>query len=93
MNKPHIVKFSGGRSSGMMLMKLLEGNKLKPERGDVIVFNNTSAEHSATYDFTRSMKKLAEGKYNIPFFFGLSIKHMKIQVTLINGLESLLTNW
>ncbi|MBT4208269.1 hypothetical protein HOE22_07985 [Candidatus Woesearchaeota archaeon] len=69
MNKPHIVKFSGGRSSGMMLMKLLEGNKLKPERGDVIVFNNTSAEHSATYDFTRSMKKLAEGKYNIPFFW------------------------
>ncbi len=69
MNKPHIVKFSGGRSSGMMLMELLEGNKLKPERGDVIVFNNTSAEHSATYDFTRSMKKLAEGKYNIPFFW------------------------
>lgn len=69
MNKPHIVKFSGGRSSGMMLMELLRGNKLKSERGDVIIFNNTSAEHSATYDFTRTMKKLAEEEYNIPFFW------------------------
>jgi len=69
MNKPHIVKFSGGRSSGMMLMNLLKNNQLDPKRGDVIIFNNTSAEHSATYDFTRSMKKLAEEKYNIPFFW------------------------
>lgn len=69
MNKPHVVKFSGGRSSGMMLMELLKNNKLSPERGDVIIFNNTSAEHSATYEFTRSMKKLSEEKYNIPFFW------------------------
>jgi 3'-phosphoadenosine 5'-phosphosulfate sulfotransferase (PAPS reductase)/FAD synthetase len=68
-NNPYIVKFSGGRSSGMMLMKLLEGNKLDPKRGDIIIFNNTSAEHSATYEFTRKMKKLAEEKYNIPFFW------------------------
>ena len=69
MNAPHIVKFSGGRSSGMMLMELLKGNKLNPERGDVIVFNNTSAEHPATYEFTRQMKTLAEEKHNIPFFW------------------------
>lgn len=69
MSKPHIIKFSGGRSSGMMLMELLKSNELKPERGDVIIFNNTSAEHSATYEFTRSMKKLAEEEYNIPFFW------------------------
>jgi len=69
MNKPHIIKFSGGRSSGMMLMQLLKNNKLNPKRGDVIIFNNTSAEHSATYDFTRSMKKMAEEEYNIPFFW------------------------
>jgi len=69
MNKPHIVKFSGGRSSGMMLMELLKQKKLVPERGDVILFNNTSAEHPATYDFTRKMKALAEGEYNIPFFW------------------------
>jgi hypothetical protein len=69
MNKPYIIKFSGGRSSGMMLMELLKNNKLSPQRGDVIIFNNTSAEHSATYEFTRSMKKLAEEEYNIPFFW------------------------
>lgn len=69
MGKPHIVKFSGGRSSAMMLIQLLEDNKLDAKRGDVIVFNNTSAEHSATYDFVRSIKKLAEQKYNIPFFW------------------------
>ncbi len=67
--KPYIVKFSGGRSSAMMLMKLLENNQLNPKRGDVIIFNNTSAEHSATYEFTRQMKKIAEEKYNIPFFW------------------------
>lgn len=69
MDRPHIVKFSGGRSSGMMLMKMLEEGRLSPKRGDVIVFNNTSAEHTATYDFTRSMKKLAEEKYSVPFFW------------------------
>ncbi len=67
--KPHIVKFSGGRSSAMMLMNLLENNQLSPKRGDVIIFNNTSAEHSATYDFTRQIKNLSEEKYNIPFFW------------------------
>ena len=69
MNKPHIVKFSGGRSSGMMLLELLKEKSLKPERGDVVVFNNTSAEHPATYEFTRKMKALVEEKYNIPFFW------------------------
>lgn len=69
MNQPRVVKFSGGRSSGMMLMQMLEQNALTPERGDVIVFNNTSAEHPATYDFAREMKNLAEKKHNIPFFW------------------------
>lgn len=53
----------------MMLMQLLRQGELRPERGDVIVFNNTSAEHPATYDFTRKMKELAEHEYNIPFFW------------------------
>jgi hypothetical protein len=29
--KPYIVKFSGGRSSAMMLMKLLKNNQLNPK--------------------------------------------------------------
>lgn len=37
MNTPYIVKFSGGRSSGMMLMNLLKQNKLNPKRGDVVI--------------------------------------------------------
>ncbi len=50
-------------------MELLKQKALKPERGDVIIFNNTSAEHPATYKFARKMKLLAEEKYNIPFFW------------------------
>lgn len=65
---PHVVKFSGGRSSGMMLMTLLEKNILKPERGDVVVFNNTSAEHPKTYEFIRKCKEFCESNYKVPFF-------------------------
>ncbi len=53
----------------MMLMRLLESNQLNPKRGDIVIFNNTSAEHPATYEFTRQMKKLTEEQYNIPFFW------------------------
>lgn len=67
--EPLVVKFSGGRSSGMMLMNLLKNNQLDPKKGDVIIFNNTSAEHSATYEFTRRIKKIAEAEHNIPFFW------------------------
>ena len=61
---PHVVRFSGGRSSAMMLLKLLPF--LDPSRGDVIIFNNTSAEHLATYEFVVKVKSLVS---NIPFFF------------------------
>ena len=66
---PHVVKFSGGRSSALMLMGLLYGDQLKPSRGDVIVFNNTSAEHPETYNFTALCKKIAEERFNVPFFW------------------------
>ena len=68
-DQPHVVKFSGGRSSGMLLFTLLENSFLKSERGDVIIFNNTSAEHPATYDFAARCKKLTEEKYGIPFLW------------------------
>ena len=68
-DQPHIVKFSGGRSSAMMLLKLLEDGALKAKRGDVVVFNNTSAEHPATYVFTAKIKHLVEQTWNIPFFW------------------------
>ena len=66
---PHVVKFSGGKTSGMMLFTLLEAGLLKAERGDVIVFNNTAAEHPKTYEFVKKCKEIVEAKYNIPFFW------------------------
>lgn len=66
---PHIVKFSGGRSSGMLLFTLLENGFLKRERGDVVVFNNTSCEHPETYRFAAECKRRVESDYGIPFFF------------------------
>ena len=64
---PHVVKFSGGRSSGMLLFALLENGLLDPGRGDVIVFNNTSAEHPDTYRFVHDCMRMAR-RYRVPFF-------------------------
>ena len=66
---PHVIKFSGGRSSGMLLFTLLENGFLCQERGDVVVFNNTSCEHPETYRFAAECKRRVESDYGIPFFF------------------------
>ncbi len=66
---PHVVKFSGGRTSGMLLFMLLGNGMLKSERGDVVVFNNTTAEHPETYKFVAYCKKIVEEKYKVPFFW------------------------
>ncbi len=50
-----------------MLLILLENGLLKAERGDVVLFTNTSAEHPATYDFVKKMKRVTE-RMGIPFF-------------------------
>ena len=65
---PHVVKFSGGRSSGMLLFTLLENKILDADRGDVILFNNTSAEHPDTYRFVQDCSK-ASDRYGIPSFW------------------------
>ena len=65
---PKVVKVSGGRSSGMMLLRLLDSGALDPSRGDVAIFTNTSAEHSATYAFLGRLKVLAE-QQGLPFFW------------------------
>lgn len=65
---PHVVKFSGGRSSGMLLFTLLENDVLDAQRGDVVLFNNTSAEHPKTYEFVRECTERAESA-GIPFFW------------------------
>ena len=66
---PHIVKFSGGRSSAALAFLLAESGLLRPERGDAILFANTSAEHPATYDFARQCKRRLERDFGIPFFW------------------------
>ena len=64
---PHVVKFSGGRSSGLLLFTLVENGFLRQERGDVVIFNNTSCEHPETYKFVAECKRRIE-EYGIPFF-------------------------
>ena len=66
---PHVMKFSGGRSSGMLLFTLLENGVLRADRGDVVVFNNTSCEHPETYRFAATCKEIVERRYGIPFFW------------------------
>ena len=53
---PHLIKFSGGRSSAYMLHKIIEVNKGMPENA-VVVFNNTSKEHIETYKFINRIEK------------------------------------
>lgn len=65
-NLPHVVKFSGGRSSGMLLATLIENRLLDAERGDVVLFANTAAEHPATYDFVHQVRLATEYR-GIPF--------------------------
>lgn len=66
---PHVVKFSGGRSSAMMTFLLADTGTLRPERGDVVLFGNTSAEHPGTYDFARECKDRIEDEYGLPFLW------------------------
>ena len=44
------IAFSGGRTSGYMLYKILEANNGLPDRAKVI-FTNTGREMPETYDF------------------------------------------
>lgn len=65
----HIVKFSGGRSSATMALRMAEAGLLLPERGDVVLFANTSAEHPGTYTFAAECKRRLEHDYGIPCFW------------------------
>ena len=53
----------------MLLFTLLENGLLSAERGDVVVFNNTSCEHPETYRFAATCKEIVEQRYGIPFFW------------------------
>ena len=66
---PHVVKFSGGRSSGALTFEMAEAGLLKAERGDVILFANTSAEHPGTYAFAAECKQRLERDFGLPCFW------------------------
>ncbi len=63
---PHVVKFSGGRSSAAVAVGLAEAGVLNPDRGDVVLFANTSAEHPGTYDFAAAVSQLLEAEFSLP---------------------------
>ena len=66
---PHVVRFSGGRSSAAMAFMLAESGQLRAGRGDVILFANTSAEHPGTYEFARECKRRLERDHGLPFLW------------------------
>ena len=51
---PAVVSFSGGRTSGYMLRKILDAHDGQPE-GLEVCFQNTGLEHPATYEFVREV--------------------------------------
>ena len=66
-NLPRVITMSGGSSSALMMFSMLESGQLEARRGDCVIFNNTSAEHPATYRFVADCKRESE-QYGIPFF-------------------------
>lgn len=66
---PHVVKFSGGRSSAALTCMMAEAGLLQAERGDVVLFANTSAEHPGTYTFTAECKRRLEQDFGLPVFW------------------------
>lgn len=63
---PHVVRFSGGRSSALMALRLASDGVLQRDRGDVVLFANTTAEHPGTYEFARSVCDEIESRFGVP---------------------------
>ena len=63
---PHVVKMSGGRSSAAMALSLARAGVLKPERSDVVLFANTTAEHPATYKYAAQVCDELEQVHGLP---------------------------
>lgn len=66
---PHMISFSGGRSSAMVAMAAAQEGLLNADRGDVLLFANTSAEHPGTYEFAARCKETLEREHGIPFLW------------------------
>ena len=66
---PHVVKFSGGRSSAALVLEMATAGALSAERGDVVLFANTSAEHPRTYEFAARCCDEIEREFGLPCFW------------------------
>ncbi len=66
---PHVVSFSGGRSSAALVFMAAEEGLLRPERRDVVLFANTSAEHPGTYEFATECTSRLEREFGLPCFW------------------------
>ena len=54
--EPTVISFSGGRTSGYMLWRILQENNGLPEDA-LVVFANTGKEHEATLEFVRDCEQ------------------------------------
>ena len=68
-NLPHVGKFSGGRSSAAMVIGMARSGALNPNRGDIVLFANTTAEHPETYEFASTVCGHLESEFGIPSFW------------------------
>ena len=64
-----MVKFSGGRSSAALVLEMAAAGALSAERGDVVLFANTSAEHPRTYEFAARCCEEIELDHGLPCFW------------------------
>ena len=68
-SQPHVVKFSGGRSSAALVLEMAAAGALSADRGDVVLFANTSAEHPRTYEFAARCCEEIERDHGLPCFW------------------------
>ena len=54
---PVVIKFSGGRSSGLLLLNILKAHNYKLPEHVIVIFNNTGGEHPATLEFVHEFEK------------------------------------
>ncbi len=52
-----------------MTFMAAEEGLLSPERGDAVLFANTSAEHPGTYEFAAACKERLESEFGLPVFW------------------------
>lgn len=56
IDEPTVISFSGGRTSGYMLWRVLQANNGLPD-GSYVCFANTGKENEATLEFVRDCEK------------------------------------